>query len=67
MSEETKDVLPDVPSGFHNAVQEKSGMVLFITPQFFQGLAFCHSVAEENIGHKLLVVLFTKKLPFFRE
>jgi hypothetical protein len=49
MLAETKDVLPDVPSGLHNAVQEKSGMVLFITPKFFQGLAFCHSVTEDNI------------------
>jgi hypothetical protein len=49
MSAETKDVLPDVPSGYHNAVQEKSGLVVFITPQFFQGLAFCHSVTEDNI------------------
>jgi len=49
MSAETKDVLPEVPSGFHNADQEKSGMGLFFTPQFFQGLPFCHSVTEQNI------------------
>jgi len=49
MSAETKDVLLDVPSGFHNALQKKSGMGLFFTQQFFQGLAFCLSVTEENI------------------
>jgi hypothetical protein len=49
MSEDTKHVQPNVPSGFHSAVKQKSGMVLFITPQFLHGLAFCHSAMKENI------------------
>jgi hypothetical protein len=44
-----KDVQHNVPSGFHSAVQEKTGMVPFITAQFFHDLTFCLSVIKENI------------------